>query len=50
MIMLLPLVMAGLVPAIPIHETPRMRQFYVYILPQSNPSWRDLCDDISVDP
>jgi putative endonuclease len=26
------LVMAGLVPAIPIRETPRVRQFYVYIL------------------
>jgi putative endonuclease len=25
-------VMAGLVPAIPIRETPRVRQFYVYIL------------------
>jgi hypothetical protein len=24
--------MAGLVPAIPIHDTRRMRQFYVYIL------------------
>jgi putative endonuclease len=24
--------MAGLVPAIPIGETPRVRQFYVYIL------------------
>jgi len=25
-------VMAGLVPAIPIYDTQRMRQFYVYIL------------------
>jgi hypothetical protein len=30
--MLLPFVMAGLVPAISIQDTQRMRQFYVYIL------------------